>query len=542
MTSYLTITPGPVPENATEHFITTSDGVRLATDVYLPVGQSGPFPAVLIRLPYDKNGEFCFMPHFARIITARGYAAVIQDVRGKFRSEGATEFGRHEVEDGWDTLEWISVQPWSDGRIGMCGDSYYGMTSLAGAMSGHRALKAIAPRLTGTRLSTTLDGDVRQTARLGYLSTHYVERDTYLWEPDWSRRPLRAEFEGFFAELGRRSPGFDAEFEPDSIHVPAAQRRLIEQDRIVPVLFTVGWFDNCAVWSWHDIRALLQTPWAEQLHLRFEAIDHENTHLHSAPMSDDPFATEEARDVALRRVIEPTLDFFDRYVRDLPEPRIPRVQAEICHGDTCESESWPPPEARESRLYLSADEGTHTLAATAPVTRVSVAWEHDPSDPVPSVGKDPFGILVDWHDLSAIAERGDVVQFTGPVVERDETYAGPVTLSVPFRSTVEVTHLHTRLLDIDTEGRAFLIAKGQTQVARSAQDPVHVDLLHIGYRLRAGHRLALQLMSSDFPHYALAPGDGGDPFEASAFPASRQAIEAGESAVLSLRLLESRPA
>ncbi|MDP4502548.1 CocE/NonD family hydrolase [Nonomuraea turcica] len=539
MIPYLRITAAPVPDDATEHKVVVRDGVALATDVYLPSDVPGPHPAILIRLPYDKDGAYCFMPQFARLMTRRGYAAVIQDVRGKFRSEGATEFGRHEVDDGWDTIEWIVSQPWSDGNVAMCGDSYYGYTSLAAAMSGHPALKAIAPRLTGTQLSMVLpnpDGtrDVEQTARRAYLASIYIDHDTYEWEPDWSRRPLRDGFEEFFAELGKRSAGFDAEFEPESCHVPAPLERLLRQEWTVPILFTVGWFDNCASWSWHDIRALAESPaWSQQLHLRMEPIDHENSRLDDAPAQDASIGED-----AIARVLGPTLDFFDRVVRGLPGPPIPRVHYEVCHGDVRTAEVWPPKDAHEVRMFMTGHEGERVLTLERPATSTRISWNHDPADPVPSIGRDPFAILGDWHDIGDVGRRVDVVQFRGPAAEHDQVYAGPVSVRVPFESSVQFTHLHARLLDIDVEGRAFLIAKGQTQVVVPGNGLTAVDLLHVGYRLRRGHRLALQLMSSDFPDYVLAPGDGGDPFEAVAPAASRQTIGTGESAVLSLWALD----
>ena len=98
--------PAPLDPRAEQVMVPMRDGVRLATDVYLPA-RPGRLPAVLVRLPYDKCGRYTFMPQLAPFFTERGYAFVVQDVRGKFRSEGETMPFVHEVEDGYDTLEWI---------------------------------------------------------------------------------------------------------------------------------------------------------------------------------------------------------------------------------------------------------------------------------------------------------------------------------------------------------------------------------------------------------------------------------------------------
>jgi uncharacterized protein len=109
---------------------------------------------VLVRLPYDKCGRYTFMPALAPLLLDRGYAFVVQDVLGKFRSEGETMPYVHEVADGYDTIDWITGQTWSNGVIGMFGDSYYGWTQWAAVASGHPALRAIVPRMSGSDLAS----------------------------------------------------------------------------------------------------------------------------------------------------------------------------------------------------------------------------------------------------------------------------------------------------------------------------------------------------------------------------------------------------
>jgi uncharacterized protein len=110
--------PAPPDQLAEQSMVPMRDGVRLATDVFLP-GDAGRMPAVLVLLPYDKGGRYTFMSEIAPSFTDRGYAFVVQDVRGKFRSEGETLAFVHEVDDGYDTLEWLVAQPWCDGNVGM---------------------------------------------------------------------------------------------------------------------------------------------------------------------------------------------------------------------------------------------------------------------------------------------------------------------------------------------------------------------------------------------------------------------------------------
>jgi uncharacterized protein len=148
----------PVPATATQYMVRMRDGIRLATDVYLP-DDGDATEAVLVRLPYGKNSRYVFFKWICEIFTKRGYAMVVQDVRGKFRTEGQTLGFITEANDGYDTIDWIVSQPWSNGIVGMFGDSYYGFTQWAAVSSGHRALRAIAPRVTSAELFGALHVD-----------------------------------------------------------------------------------------------------------------------------------------------------------------------------------------------------------------------------------------------------------------------------------------------------------------------------------------------------------------------------------------------
>jgi putative CocE/NonD family hydrolase len=150
--NYSRLDAAPVDPRADEVMVEARDGVRLATDIYMPE-HGDRHPAVLVRLPYDKSGRYTFMPQIAPMFTDRGYAFVVQDVAGKFRSGGETVPYVREIEDGYDAIEWIVGQRWSNGTVGMWGDSYYGFTQWAAVASRHPALRAIVPRVTSADLA-----------------------------------------------------------------------------------------------------------------------------------------------------------------------------------------------------------------------------------------------------------------------------------------------------------------------------------------------------------------------------------------------------
>ncbi|HID72342.1 TPA: CocE/NonD family hydrolase, partial [Candidatus Micrarchaeota archaeon] len=131
-------------------YITARDGIRLASDVYLPHPQ-GRFPTVVQRTPYGKYDQRCVA--YAEWMAEHGYAAVIQDVRGRYDSDGLWHpYHNHEDTDGYDTVEWISTQAWSNGNVAFSGSSYLAFTGYMAAMGGHPALKALVARVPATGL------------------------------------------------------------------------------------------------------------------------------------------------------------------------------------------------------------------------------------------------------------------------------------------------------------------------------------------------------------------------------------------------------
>ncbi|WP_436529558.1 CocE/NonD family hydrolase [Actinoplanes sp. HUAS TT8] len=498
--------PGPISPAATQHMVRMRDGVRLATDVYLPRDLSGPGPVILTRLPYDKCGEYTFMPRIAEYFTTRGYTMVVQDVRGKFRSEGETLLFVNEAYDGHDTLDWIIQQEWSDGVVGMWGDSYYGYTQWAAVSTGHPALRAIAPRVTGTRLGELpgpIPGQRTHDVEMGvarfYPLSMFHDQDMLEWELDWSRRPFAAQVEEFFEAVGSRSASYDVWF-PHPVNLRRFPAGHPFDAPAVPVLMTIGWWDNCAPWSWDDHRELRRRPaWARNEYLLLEAIDHENnSHFLPRTGNGDPSF--------LPRYLDPAVEFFDVFLKGV-EKEIPRVRWQLAgSGDAGHraDAAWPPLTSYQIDFGLSGDR----LGVSAAPGEV-VTWTHDAADPVPSPVGDAFSFLAEYPDERHLADRPDVLVFTGAPVGEPLDLAGPITLSTVFGSDGPEADLFARLTDVAPDGSARLIARGQqTVLAPGDGVAVTVDLGHTGYRLAPGHALRLTLAGSDAPEFVPAPGTG----------------------------------
>lgn len=539
----LRTTAAPLDPRATQHSVRMRDGVRLATDHY-PAASGKPGPTVLIRLPYDKSGAYTHIPEIAHYLADHDYHVVAQDVRGKFRSEGETLMFVNETADGYDTIQWIVDQEWSDGIVGMWGESYYGYTQWAAVASQHPALRAISPRFTGTDLGmlpVDLVGvptrDVEMAIHRLYPCTFFHSQDTFLWEPNWKHRPYADNVEAFFTEVGHRSAGYDLWF-PEPVYPRRFPCGHPFTTKAIPVLMTIGWWDNCAPWQWADHRRLRsRAAWAANEYLRIEAVDHECYELLRGEKLPERSREEIMRQ--LPTILDPTIEFFEVFLRDRGSASdIPRVRWNLATTDEIRTaESWPPPGVEHRSLHLSADGDLVTGVAAEERT---LTWVHDPDDLVPSRVSNPFAFLLEYPDESEWGARPDVLEFNAAPVTADTDLVGAVNLCGTISSTGPRMDLFVRLLDVAPDGTARLIARGQTHlVDASTPTDVTVDLFEVGYRLRAGHGLRIHIASSDFPEFLPQPGNGQHPWLAVDVETNQNSIVVGgrSGAVLTFHVL-----
>ncbi|MFI6369773.1 CocE/NonD family hydrolase [Streptomyces sp. NPDC050546] len=533
--------PAPVPDTATQVMVAMRDGVRLATDVYLPPGPAPGrrLPTALVRLPYDKNSRYVFMDRIAAYLTARGYAVVVQDVRGKFRSEGETMPFVHEAADGYDTLDWIAGQAWSDGRVGMFGDSYYGATQWAAVSAGHPALRAIAPRVTGAdgiRPDYWQRDGITQLFGALYFAAYWTDRWAYEFTPDLTRRPLADVMDAIAEGIGARPAMWDAFF-PEVRTLPAFPDGHPFEGRPIPVLHQAGWFDNCLQPSINDWAELAARPqWAPLQYLHVDSIDHEGYHLDDVPVPPelDHAIEDTAVERLLPRHLDPLVEFFDVFVKEQrPAEGLPRVRWHHGHVGDRTASSWPPPGARTLRLYLSEatraslDDRGGALTADTPVGEHSARWVHDPADLVPSLLEDSFSAVRHHLDESPLHSRPDVLTFTTTPFTEPLDLAGPVRATLSVGTDGPGAHIYLKLLDVAPDGSAHVLVRGQRSIPGGSPTPAAFDLTHTGYRVRPGHALRLHIASSDYPTYVPHPGTEENPWLAASGKPTTQTLTVG---------------
>lgn len=509
---------------AIEVMVPMRDGIRLATDVYLPTGAGdsrGRVPVVIARVPYDKRGEVSFLPPIAGLLNDRGLALVAQDVRGKFCSEGIAVPIAQELTDGADTIDWIVRQSWCDGRVVPFGDSYGGFTAWAAAASGHPAVAAVCPRVTTLAIARDWmyrGGVFRLQLIAGWAAFAWSGSDLANLELDWSVRPLRELVQR--ALPGRSSPLEDWRRRPATesawVDVAAPPSALARQVR-APVLLSGGWWDvfqRGLIEDWIALRAL-----GSLAHLRLEASDHEFHRWADTP-AVDLSANPELRARRLPELLQPTLDFVRTVLRG-ENPGGPAVQWEVTNGPWRASDSWPPPGRRDlllqlvdaARALLGPEGGG--LAERGHAGRTSVDWTHDAEDLVPSLDPYPWAILTVHPDERDVEIRDDVLTFTGDPAFRAFDIVGRCRAVLEIGARSRSTHVMAKLVDVYPEGTARRILEGARAVTLDGRTAsVEIDLGYTAYRVRPGHRLRLEVAASSFPRYLWHPGTDEEPWDA----------------------------
>ena len=508
------------------------DGVRLFANVYLP-GDDLPdrppsFPAVLIRMPYGKDEAYCYMPAHGRFWARKGYACVVQDVRGRFRSEGAFEPYTNEAADGWDTLDWVAAQPWCDGDIGMTGESYYGSTQWAVASLGHPNLRCLAPGdVHPDRYTNVHDGGALSLATAAvwhFEMNHKRYLNHYRFDP-W-HLPL----ESTDAAAGRRSPWYQNLIAHPSREEfwDAAVGHIRYEDVIVPMLHWGGWYDvhtNGAIDGWSLVSERSRDPETRRRqHLVLGAGDHELSPEFSGVAGRTPVPGLGFTHDRVRR-------FMDHYLKgeDNGVGEEPRVRYYLTGADEWRTaDTWPPPEATCPELFLRSDGG----AAAAPSDgRLSSSpsgepaadhYLYDPTDPAAHwLDRNVWEMAGVMGDRRPLEDRPDVLVYTGEESATGFDLAGPVAVTLFAASSARDTDFTAALVDVFPDGFVQLIREGivraryrDSERAPTLIEPGRayeyaIDLGSVAYRVPAGHRLRLEISSSSFDRWDRNLNGGG---------------------------------
>jgi putative CocE/NonD family hydrolase len=487
-----------------ESSVPLRDGTRLRT---LRIGpdDAGRHPALLVRTPYGIgwNPPLFLMPVVARFFARRGYQVVLQDTRGRYGSGGEFYPLRPEADDGRDTLEWISKQPWFDGNLGMWGVSYFGYTQWSVAADPPPYLKALVPILTTADMHGMFypGGAFSLATALRWAAGNGERRGRRAPErrlPAAARtRPLRRAVEA----AGRHAPFFaDWVDHPERDDYWRAIDRLDARGTRVPVLSVAGSYD------------IFCGPQLED----FATLGPESS-LDLGPLAHGSYAIRARklgwRNGGLAAHFASQLAFLDHRLQGRPLAR-PRVRRYVIGEDRWLDESaWPPPDSRVETLYLRAGGRLEREApgGDEPPDR----YVYDPADPVPTFGGTFLGPRCGPADQRALADRLDVRCFDTPPLARALELAGPVRARLRVGSDAPATDFTAKLVWLPADARrpALNLCEGiaRLHAARAEAQPVDIDLWHASARIPAGDRLRLEISSSNFPRFDAHPNVAGHP-------------------------------
>lgn len=496
------------------------DGVVLFADVYRPRGVEAPLSTILIRAPYGKQEPYIFMPAQGRFWARRGFAFVAQDVRGKYASAGTAGYVHsvHELADGHDTLEWIAQQPWSNGSVGLTGESYMGYTALASAASRHPALKCIAPGMAST--DWTITDYPQGVPALNASGGWYLALDAEAYQDtgrvDYWDLPL--------ADIGKNAGVRDAMFiewlrNPRGELAIKADLRPALEGLDMPILHYAGAYDNILGGSLHLWNMMQQGPAADRQWLLFGPWDHEMTPDTTLRVGRIPIG-----DQATASLADKSYEFFQYCLNGVATEfsRGPRIHFfTVGENRWHQSGTWPPETAAMRELYFASDgdartaRGTGRLQSRAPAEGKGDGFVYDPADPVAlTTTYSPWTIAQDLPDRKVLEDRKDILFYRSAPLETDWNLTGPIKV-VLFASTSAVdTDFTAALVDLHPDGYAHQVQTGIVRASfregfgeRKLLKPgrayeYEIDLLATSHLFRKGHRLRVEISSSNFDHYA----------------------------------------
>jgi len=584
------------------------DGVRLATDVFHPTrdGQprAGRLPALLIRTPYNKD-EVEAALGYNRWFAQRGYVCVIQDCRGCYQSAGDVNFLFPEAHDGYDTLQWIDAQPWSNGRVGSWGTSWMGWTQTAMAALGPKNLVAMIPNMSGADAHecTVRQGGAMELRFLAWAFWHsasntqqQLKRDAWV-DPalnlgatgfhEWlERMPIRRgqtqlalvpAYEKWAFEIFTHSDR-DAYWE----HPSVCPREHWDNFSDAATLLVGGWYDSYTRATFDNFLGL--TERGRQVKLLV------GPWTHGAVKPELSFAgdVEFGHAAALDSFRQLHLDWFERHLRtDNPGERLEQddgdrppvrifvmgggsgqrtVSGRLMHGGRWRDESeWPLARTRFTPYYLHSDGSLETELPST--TESATTYRFDPSNPVPSIGGCvssltelgplPAGVASSTHaprdsrmqEIMAaggfdqteragvfgcrapylpLGSRPDVLVFQTPPLTDDLEVTGPIEVTLWVCSSAPDTDFTAKLIDVyppsacyprgyalnltdsiqrlryrNGRKRAELLPAGEV-------DQIVITLFPTSNLFARGHRVRLDISSSNFPRFDVNPNTGED--------------------------------
>jgi putative CocE/NonD family hydrolase len=525
--------------------VTMRDGINLATDIYLP-SEEGKFPTLLIRDMYT-NGSAAGRQKYAKFATSNGYALVFQSVRGRYDSEGKWYPYFQEINDGDDTLTWISSQQWSDGRVGMFGSSYLASVQWLAAVNRNPALVALAPAVSPGNYYRDVaypGGAFSLLSRASWGIGLVGSRTNMSFPVDWV-----SGIDHLPIETLAQSVGFNVQHFQDWIAHPSyddywkplnLEDRASEMD--VPALNIGGWFDvflrstigsyktmteEAASQTSRNGQRLIIGPWPHGWNKSSTTgeVDFGENALIDAPSM--------------------LLEWFDYWMKGKTKPEsIKQGEAPVrifVMGENVwrDEQEWPLARTEYRPFYLHDN---NSLSESAPTkNEASLKYDYDPADPVPTLGgnimmpklRGPF-------DQKPLDGREDILRFVSEPFTKPTEFTGPISAEIYASTSAPDTDFMAKLIVVKPDGKAFNLVDGviRARYREGFDEPkliepgkvykYEIDMWATSYKLSPGDRIRIDITSSNYPRLARNLNTGAEFAKTSEMKVANQTLHMSE--------------
>lgn len=523
------------------------NGIELRADVYRRA--DGVHPAILLRTPYDKN-EFGSVGLVNPLdAVEQGFVVIVQDVRGRFASDGRWEPFVNEADDGYDTVEWVADQPWCNGRVGALGHSYLGLTAWQIAIADPPHLEAVLPAITGANyhngclytggafeLSLWLEWATRvagvtlermpASERTKQLQSQYTEVfdtiEEQLHELPILDVPVLTDELAFYYKDWLEHPSYDEYWERIDVTEQISSVS-------VPVLEIGGYYDAFARGAF-DVAAAIETDGSEFLRANHHLVVgpwHHTTFLTGSTFSGEKnFGFAAAAPPVLDELVLP---WFGHHLNDEENhiTELPRIRYfQMGENEWRNSEEYPPTTATTT-YYLDSACGSNTrfgdgqLVRSVPESNATADWYlYDPLDPVPTTGGNNFMLPPGERgvkDQSELEEREDVLVYTSPRLTELVSIVGQPEATLFVASSAPDTDFTAKLIDVEPDGYCANVSEGilRARYRNSMTEPtfmtpgetheVSIELWPTAHTFNPHHRLRVEISSSNFPRFDRNP-------------------------------------
>ncbi len=548
------------PNVVVEHRVAmkTRDGVTLYADVYRPDGE-GSYPVLLQRTPYNRQNA----SDFGRTAVAHGFMVVVQDVRGRYESEGEWYTFKHEIDDGYDTVEWAAALPHSNGKVGMFGGSYVGATQMLAAISHPPHLAGICPVVTASNYHenwTYQGGAFEQWFNESWTSG--LAQDTLNREIGAASNamvgskvlPLKR-YPLFNTQMGAEPADWTGKLAPyflDWLDHPTYdsywKQWSIEENYAsiqVPALTIAAWYDifqGGSLKNYMGMKAGAGNTAAragQRLMVIIGGHAGNGRTIGAVDFGADAPFDENAV----------TLEWYEYlfqgkqnvYATEKPVKLFVMGENKWRYED-----SWPLERAKQTHYFLhsagkaNSATGDGTLSNSTAGHDGPDTFTYDPANPVPTVGSqlccDPVHLPAGPRDQQDVEKRSDVLVYSTPALEQDTEVTGPILLDLFAKSSAVDTDFTAKLVDVWPNGFAQNLTEGILRAryrnSRSTAEPItpgkiyeyKIDLWSTSNVFLKGHKIRLEISSSNFPRFDRNLNNGKDAATSSDFVKAENTI------------------